>query len=109
MAYDRRRRSHNQRLEELPDDDAFVEAVKVLYADLRRYGNGVRADDVAWKLGVTGANRLGNGAVKGTWSGRMSGSLRVSPRLRSLVKQGRLRSFHDEHSRWRYYPAEGER
>ena len=108
MAYDRSRRSHNQHLAPLPDDDTFVEAVEALYGD-RRYGDGVRADDVAWKLGVTGASRLGNGAVKGSWSGRMSGSLRVSPRLRSLVGQGRLRSFHDERSRWRYYPAEGER
>jgi len=104
MAYDRRRRSHNQHLEPLPDDNAFVEAVKTLHAD-RPYDNGVRAVDVARKLGVTGASRLGNGALKGSWSGRMSGSLRVSPRLRALVGQGRLRSYHDEHSRWRYYPA----
>lgn len=95
----------NQSLPALPDDLAFLRAVAAVEAD-RRWGYGVTAGDVAYHLRVPGARRLGRGAVKGSWTGTMSGALRVSPRLSALTRRGLLDRFtgtrHDGTSEYRY-------
>ncbi len=94
----------------LPSDDEFLRAV----GDLQDsqgvgYHHGATASEVAWKLGVAGARRLGRGAVKGSWSGTMSAALRVSPRLASLTRRGLLARYTGERYdgtseyRYRYY------
>lgn len=55
----------------------------------------ISADRVAWKLGVEPARRLGNGAVKGSWSGYMSPALRVVPILRAMAKDGLVDVLYD--------------
>jgi len=53
------------------------------------------AQDVARHAGLVGARRLGNGAVKGSWSGRMSPALRIAPTLRRLTKAGLIQTTYD--------------
>lgn len=96
-------RSSNRNLSPLPDDLAFLAAVGKLDVTQHFSGTGVTANMVAGELGIGGANRSGNGAVKGSWSGHMSGSLRAAPRLGSLKKRGLIGTFYDERSRNRYY------
>jgi hypothetical protein len=71
----------------LPDDQAFLRAILAV-DDSRVYPLGATAAEVAAGLGIIGMRRLGNGAVKGSWSGGMSPALRVAPRLLSLKKRG---------------------
>lgn len=101
-------RSYNQHLSPLPSDDEFVRAVTEIVAEgtLRNpFYRGASAADVAYRLGVQGSSRLGNGAVKGSWSGRMSPALRVTPRLMALAKQGRIfRGYDYDYRRAVYYP-----
>jgi hypothetical protein len=52
--------------------------------------HGASAASVAWHLGAAPAQRLGNGAVAGSWSGSMPTALRLAPVLRSLAKRGLL-------------------
>lgn len=85
------RRSHNQHLKALPTDDEILAAVSYLGTANRRYRAGVTAQQIAWKLGVQGASRLGNGAVKGSWSGKMAPALRIAPRLAAMERRGQLR------------------
>lgn len=90
-----RRRSMNTDLSELPRDDEVLAAVDHLVENDRRHRYGASANAIAGKLGVQGARRLGNGAMKGSWSGTMSASLRISPRLRALVKRGLLDTHYN--------------
>lgn len=101
------RRSHNRHLEPLPDDAVFLRAVAEEIEHGRRgWEIGATAAGVAGRLGVQPASRLGNGAVKGTWSGKMSPALRVTPRLRSLTKRGLLREhWGDRRIEWALTPA----
>jgi len=96
------RRSHNRHLSELPDDVEFLRAVLWGETEGRRgYEMGATAQSVAWRLEVGPARRLGNGAVKGTWSGIMAPALRVAPRLRALTKRGLLREhWGDRRIEW---------
>lgn len=101
----------------IPGDDEVVAAVRKLTADSeammeRAAERGIHyysdpapsANRVAHYLRLEGAARLGNGAVQGSWSGKMSPALRISPRLQSLVKRGLLEKHHDpdEGYRWVY-------
>jgi hypothetical protein len=90
----------NRSLSPLPSDEEVIAAVEKLHED---YPYRATAAHVAQQLGVEGARRLGRGAVKGSWSGHMSGALRIAPRLESLAKQGKLQWLYDdrEHSRSR--------
>lgn len=93
----------------LPSDEEFIAAVVALNAEAQATAERGRAAgrfwvprkataaDVAYRLGIEPARRLGNGAVKGSWSGYMSPALRAAPRLRSLARQGRLVSWHENH------------
>lgn len=94
----------NSRLAPLPSDDEVVAVVRELQDDRTwEFKLGVSASAVARKLGVEAANRAGNGAVKGSWSGRMSASLRISPRLRSMAKRGLLLEIYDTDSHRNLY------
>lgn len=98
-----RRRSHNQHLGDLPTDDEVLEALAALEAsDSSRYEYGITAQSLAWKLGIAGASRLGNGAVKGTWSGRMAPALRICPRLEAFARQGLVHKLSDDRRRYRW-------
>jgi hypothetical protein len=112
----RRGEGPNRSLPPLPDDEAFIEAVRAIVTEHETMmdrartngygyykGPGASANDVAAYLRLTPANRLGNGAVKGAWSGSMSAGLRAAPRLQSLAKRGVLRAYHNPGEyRWRY-------
>lgn len=88
-------RSYNDRLEPLPTAAEIVQAVSDLTAD-RRWFDGVPANVIARQCGVEGARRLGRGAVKGSWSGRMAPGLRLAPRLRQLSAfDGPLLALYD--------------
>lgn len=81
----------------LPTDDQVLAAVRKLQDAHGRY-RWVTATEVAAACGVQGARRLGRGAVKGSWSGHMSGALRVAPRLRKLARDGKLVSTYNDRS-----------
>lgn len=105
----------NHDLPPLPSDDEVVAAVAKIVADkTARYESArarglayaptlaATATDVAYELDILPAHRLGNGAVKGSWSGRMAPALRIAPRLRALQKQGRLRpGVGNDHDRYK--------
>lgn len=76
----------------LPDEDAIVATVR----ELQERPFGATANTVARRLGVQSARRHGNGAVKGSWSGQMSAGLRLSPRLRAMVRRGLLREWQGD-------------
>lgn len=101
------RSTYNAQLPELPNDLAFLNAVGMI-VERQKYEYGATANDVAHYLGVTGARRLGRGAVAHSWTGTMSAALRVSPRLTSLSNRGLLSRFHADmygagrEYRWRY-------
>jgi hypothetical protein len=103
------RRSHNLHLAALPSDREFLRAVLDIETENRERHLpkiGASASHVAYRLNIQGASRLGNGAVKGSWSGRMSGSLRAAPRLRALTKRGLLREhWGDRRIEWALTPA----
>jgi hypothetical protein len=95
-------------LEPLPPDAEFVRAVRRLVDHrlcqqlaARARGRGyfsepaATAADVAHFLRIEPARRLGNGAVGGSWSGRMSPALRAGPRLRRLALRGLLERRYD--------------
>ncbi len=102
------RRSYNEHLAPLPSDEEIIEVVRRLAGQRAlRWHPGVTANDVALTLRVGGPPRLGNGAVKGSWSGTMSGAVRVAPRLQAMVRRGTLRRTYDsEYRRWHYFPAD---
>jgi len=62
---------------------------------------GATANTIAGRLGVVGANRAGRGAVKGSWSGRMSPALRIAPTLAAMVRAGLVESYLDPDAGWR--------
>lgn len=96
------RRTANLDLAPLPDDAAFLRAVRDAEAE-QRYRDGASAQTIAWRLGVAGARRLGRGAVAHSWTGYMAPALRVAPRLRSLSKRGLLWEVYDRNKHRRYY------
>lgn len=85
----------NLDLSELPGEVEIIRAVLDLPEIDSRARRGVTANLLAQHLKVEGARRLGRGAQKGSWSGTMSGSIRLSPRLLVLVKRGLLGSYRD--------------
>ncbi len=96
-------------------DDDLIAAVAAIVTWNRKaefpptQERGATAKQVAWQLGVKGARRHGNGAVKGSWSGRMSGALAVSPSLLRLARAGRLRAERPVGEyRWEFWPPEGD-
>src|SRR4051812_32193975 len=94
-------KSYNEdRLPKLPDDDVVLEAVKEAP---HRGTFGPTAQEIAGRLGLVSARRLGRGAVKHSWTGNMAPALRISPRLLSLTKRGLLwRSYDNHRHRWEY-------
>lgn len=115
------RRTSNLDLKDLPSDDEFVEAVRRIIREneedqqrARDHGfwyhaeTWATANAVAHVLGVEGARRAGNGAVKGSWSGYMSGALRTAPRLQSLARRGLILKGRDDQHRWVYAAPEQE-
>jgi hypothetical protein len=86
----------NLRLPELPGDEEIIRAVLAAPERDPRALRGVSASILADHLKVQGARRAGRGAVKGSWSGTMSASLRLSPRLGSLVRRGLLGVYRDD-------------
>lgn len=97
------------RMERVLTDDEIVAAVAAVCESERKRGTvavSASASQVAWQLGIRhsdGARRHGNGAVKGSYSGHMSASLRVAPSLRRLERQGRLEGEPTGY-RWVYWP-----
>lgn len=94
-------RSFNDRLAPLPDDITVLRAIAEL--EPRAKSMGVTANDVAHKLGIEPASRAGRGAVKGSWSGRMSPALRIAPRLERLHRLGWIISGYGYRSRKHWY------
>jgi hypothetical protein len=105
------RRSPNRDLSPLPTDEEIVAAVKSLSDDKRamtaRSGywrdTAATANEIARRAGVQAARRLGNGAMKGSWSGTMSPSLRISPRLRAMARRGLLVEHYDHENYRKVY------
>lgn len=106
---------HNASLT-MPTDEEVLAAVREVCAEKKRKHEEARArgfhyamryvatsNDVAYRLGMVGADRHGRGAVAGSWSGRMSPALRIAPRLRSMHKRGMLANGWDEYSRHVYW------
>ena len=102
------KRSSNEKLPPLPSDDEVLRALVHLVRESPYY-TGTTAAKAARRLGVRGANRLGNGAVKGSWSGTMSASLRIAPRLRAFEQRGLVRSYWFEGRRYYDLTVEGTR
>lgn len=98
----KRTRSSNLGLPPLPDDVTVLAALATMCEEPRwhRHG-GALASFLAGRLGIQGANRLGRGAVKGSWSGSMDAGLRLVPRLRSLTKRGLVCQGYDFSDRGR--------
>lgn len=87
------RRTQNLDLRPLPSDDEIVEAVRVIVAaevERGRPWTHATAGDVAHRLDVQPANRLGRSASKGNWSGTMAPGTRLAPAMARLARQGRL-------------------
>jgi acyl-coenzyme A synthetase/AMP-(fatty) acid ligase len=84
----------NLRLPELPGDEEIIRAVLAAPERDPRALRGVSASILADHLKVQGARRAGRGAVKGSWSGTMSASLRLSPRLGVYRDDERYRSVY---------------
>lgn len=110
-----RHRRTNWDLPPLPNDDAVIDAVREIVAEneakmerAREIGRpyyrwpGATANNVAYQLRIQPARRLGNGAVKGSWSGTMSAATRIAPRLRSLARRGLLDAIHDPDGGYRW-------
>lgn len=96
------RRTHNRDLPPLPSTEEILAAL-VEAEQERRYEFGISANRLAYRLGVQGARRLGRGAVKGSWSGYMSASLRLSPKLASLCRAGLVERYRTPGEyRWTY-------
>lgn len=94
---------------DLPDPPTKLAVAQVMLS-MREARCGLRAIAIARHLGVVGARRAGNGAVKGSWSGRMSSALRVAPVLRGLVNDGLVRTHRDERGNTLYtLTLEGQR
>lgn len=102
------KRSANLDLPPLPSDDEVLKAMVGLVR-ASPYETGTTANGLALHLGVVPANRMGNGAVKGSWSGRMSPSLRIAPRLQAFEKRGLVRSYYFEGRRYYDLTVEGRR
>lgn len=97
----RERRSHrrvvNESLPPVPTHDEIASAMRdltdrdrageAIYGSTRWFG-AFSASVIAAECGVRGARRLGRGAVKGSWSGTMSASLRIAPTLRAMERRG---------------------
>lgn len=95
-------RSYNEKLPPLPSDEEVLAAVADLLANDPRARQWATANLVAGALKIQGARRLGRGAMGGhSWSGTMSGALRISPRLRSLARRGLLHETYDNEN-YRY-------
>lgn len=94
----------NLRLPPLPSEAEILCAlIAAPDRDPRARRHGVSANILADHLGLDGARRLGRGAVKGSWSGTMSPSLRLAPRLAAMEKRGLLERWRHDY-RW-YYEA----
>jgi hypothetical protein len=94
-------KGYNDDLTPLPDDDTVIAAVREIVAGrspsflLFRDEPGATENEVALRLGVQGAARLGSGAKAYSWSGTMSAATRMAPRLRKLAREGRLIQRYD--------------
>lgn len=103
------RATYNLDLPPLPDDDAFVDAVRDIVAgrsesySIFHSEAGASANEVAHRLHVQGASRLGSGAKSYSWSGTASPALRTGPRLRKLASAGRLVAYYDRESHRNVY------
>jgi hypothetical protein len=104
-------RSYNEDLPALPSDDEIVAAVNELWEEHspRSAYEGVSAREIASRLGMHGARRLGTRSSKGNWSGKMPAAVRVAPALRRLANAGDLIAAPidtpDRSARWLYRPA----
>lgn len=80
----------------------ILDALNALIAEQpRRARLGFTSNEIARKAGLAGARRLGNGAVKGSWTGRMSPAVRAAPTLRSLEHKQIVQNHYDtDNYRW---------
>ena len=95
-------KTYNDSLPPLPSDEEILQAFLGFDGYAVRYGRrwhgAPSANALAHDLGIVGARRLGRGAVKGSWTGEMSGSLRLAPRLRSLERRALVSRHWDRES-----------
>lgn len=91
----------------LPEFAVIKATLRDLESNDPRCHNGATANIIARALGIVPARRLGNGAVRGSWSGSMAPGLRLSPRLSAMARRGLLTELWD-HENYRYlYSAKG--
>lgn len=64
-----------------------MQALREIEAEGKR---GASANELAHRAGIQGHRRLGNGAVKGSWSGYTSPALAAASSLTGLVRAGVL-------------------
>lgn len=83
-----RRKTANRDLPPLPSYAEIARAIRDAPDRDPRAARGITANILAQHLGVQGARRAGRGAVQHSWSGTMSGSLRIAPRLRAMQREG---------------------
>lgn len=96
-------RSYNENLEPLPSHQEIARAMLKFDGDAVRFGRRwygeVSANALAGELGMVGARRLGRGAQGShSWSGTMSASLRLTPRLKSMKLKGLVEIYYDRDS-----------
>lgn len=97
----------NLRLPPLPDPDDILRMVAVMEQE-RRYRDGVPAGMLAHRLDVEGARRAGSGAKDGrSWTGTMSPSIRLAPRLATLARAGLLLRWRADYRWWYCTTDEG--
>lgn len=65
--------------------------------------DGVRTADIAARMDLVPVRRLGNGAVKGTWSGRMDPAMQLASTMRSLHQKGLVRQGYGHRSRSHWF------
>jgi hypothetical protein len=68
---------------------------------------GMTATRICMKLDIEPARRAGRGAVAYSWTGDMSPSLRLAPRLRSMERQGLIESYREGWKKRYYLTDEG--
>lgn len=83
-----------------PLTDRQGKALRALAALQRERLGPWTAHDIAHEAGIGGVNRAGNGAVKGSWSGRTAPGFALASTMQSLKRHGLVRAFDSGQHRY---------
>lgn len=97
------RQTYNERLQPMPSHEQIAAVMYELESRYSRSGRYFTAQTVAYAARVEPARRLGNGAVKGSWSGMMSPALRITPTLRAMHRAGLVALVMNDDGRFRWH------